>query len=155
MPFPYPPSLIGTDWGNVRLVDLPQVCERLLQLVYGPPRQLLALLDVDYPLGNGVALRLDMRGRALAVIRDMPLTGIGLDTFPLVQSHFCTGYFIGLETHAQDLLATVVVDLGLPGLLAFLSLLIAFYLTVFQANRRIESREVRILHVGFSAAVAA
>lgn len=124
-------------------------------LAYASPRQLLSLLDVNHPLGIGFVLRLDMWSRALAMIGDMPLTGSGLNTFSPVQSHFYTGYIIGPEPHAHNLWLQTTVDLGVPGLLAFLALLIAFFLTVLQAYRRTENREVRILLVGLSAAAVA
>ena len=124
-------------------------------LTAGPHALALALLDVQHPLGIGFALRFDMWSRALAMIRDTPLTGIGLNTFSLVQSHFYTGYIIGPEVHAHNLYLQTALDLGLPGLLAFLLLVAAFYGTVYGAYRRTESRQVQLLLVGLAAGVLA
>ncbi len=83
------------------------------------------LLSVGDVAGIGVALRLDMWGRALAMIHDMPFTGIGLNAFPAIQINFYPGYLLGPEPHAHNLYLQLALDLGFPGLLAFLWLLVA------------------------------
>jgi len=90
---------------------------------YGLPRVAQAALSVNSPLGIAASLRLDMWSRALAMIRDLPYTGIGLDAFPTVQWNFYPGVLLGPEPHAHNLFLQVALDLGLPGLLAFLWLL--------------------------------
>jgi len=109
------------------------------------------LLSTQDTLGIGVALRLDMWSRALAMIRGMPFTGIGLDTFPLVQSNFYPGVFIGPEPHAHNVFLQVSLDLGLPGLLAFIGLFIAALVMVVRIGRARASRDEMALAIGLAA----
>jgi putative inorganic carbon (HCO3(-)) transporter len=111
------------------------------------------LLSVDDLLGIGVVLRLDIWSRALEMIGDMPYTGIGLNTFPVIQSNFYPGFLIGPELHAHNLLLQVALDLGLFGLAAFLWLLIASGFTVAQAYRLRPDRDGRALSMGLAAAL--
>lgn len=73
--------------------------------------------------GFGVVSRLEIWQRALAMIGDMPYTGIGLNTFPLVMDRFYPGVALGPEPHAHNLFLQSAVDLGLPGLVAWAGLL--------------------------------
>jgi putative inorganic carbon (HCO3(-)) transporter len=124
-------------------------------LAYGPERAARALLSVDHPIGIGVVLRLDIWSRALAMIRDMPYTGVGLNTFPLVQTNFYPGVLLGPEPHAHNLFLQTAVDLGLPGLLALVWLLAAFSVVVIRAYRATLDRDLRVLLVGLAAGVLA
>jgi hypothetical protein len=124
-------------------------------LAYGPDRAVLASLSLEHPIGIGVALRLDIWSRALAMIHDMPYTGVGLNAFPLIHIHFYPGFLLGPEPHAHNLFLQAGVDLGLPGLGALLWLLAAFYLTVIQAYRATSNRNLRVLLVGLAAGVLA
>ena len=95
-------------------------------LAYGPSRAALALLSYDHPLGIAVVLRLDIWSRAWAMVRDMPFTGVGLNTFPVIQTHFYPGFLLGPESHTHNLFLQTAVDLGLLGLWALLWLLVTF-----------------------------
>src|SRR5690606_4655691 len=53
---------------------------------------------------------------------DMPYTGVGLNTFPLVMDRFYSGVALGPEPHAHNLFLQIAVDLGLPGLVAWCGL---------------------------------
>ena len=122
---------------------------------YGPARAAFALLSLDHPIGAGVVLRLDIWSRALAMVRDMPYTGIGLNTFPLIQAQFYPGVLLGPEVHAHNLVLHTAVDLGLPGLLAFLWLIVAFFVVVTRAYRATQNRDLRVLLAGLAAGVVA
>ena len=124
-------------------------------LAYGPGRAARALLSMDHPIGIGVVLRWDIWSRALAMVHDMPYTGVGLNTFPLVQMHFYPGVALGPEPHAHSLFLQTAVDLGLPGLLAFLWLLVAFCFVVVRAYRATSDQDLRVLLVGLAAGVLA
>jgi hypothetical protein len=50
----------------------------------------------------------------------MPYTGIGLDAFPVVQSHFYPGFYLGPEPHAHSLFLQLALDYGLLGLVCFI-----------------------------------
>ncbi len=71
--------------------------------------------------------RLEIWGRALYMIQDFPFTGIGANTFNQIVDTFYPFFTSGLSGkvgHAHNLLLQVAVDLGIPGLIAFLALLI-------------------------------
>lgn len=72
---------------------------------------------------------------ALQMVRDFPLTGIGLNTFPLVMANMYP-FFVSLSKapHAHNLFLQTAVDLGIPGLLAFFGLLAAFAMTLRRAT---------------------
>ena len=122
-------------------------------LATGPTRVIQYLLSVDNPVGIAVALRLDIWSRALAMIRDMPYTGIGLNTFPVIQTSFYPGFLLGPAPHAHNLFIQTALDLGLPGLAAFLYLLVAWTFLVWSKYRSTENREYRILLLGLIAGV--
>jgi len=124
-------------------------------LTYGPSRAALALLSLENPFGIAVVLRLDIWSRALAMVRDMPFTGAGLNTFPLIQTHFYPGLLLGPEPHAHSLFLGTAVDLGLPGLVALLWLLVVFYVTLVAGYRLSTNRDVQVLLVGLAAGVLA
>lgn len=126
-----------------------------LMWAYGPSRAGLTLLSLDRPLGAGVLLRLDIWSRAWAMIRDMPYTGVGLNTFPLVQTHFYPGMLLGPEPHAHNLALQTAVDLGVPGLLALLWLAVAFFLMVVRAYHATANGDLRVLLVGLAAGFVA
>jgi putative inorganic carbon (HCO3(-)) transporter len=75
---------------------------------------------------SGFDVRLEVWSRALYAIGDFPFTGIGMGTFKLVVPVMYP-YFLAISTdpvpHAHNLFLQVAVDLGLPGLIAFLAIL--------------------------------
>ena len=119
------------------------------------PALALTALDVKHVAGIGVVLRLDIWSRALAMLGDMPITGIGLDSFPLIQTQFYPGHLLGPETHAHNLLLQLMLDLSVAGLLGFLWLVVAFAAITGQALRREPEPWTRALLAGAAAGVAA
>jgi hypothetical protein len=128
------PLLLTVLWLPLRALGLRQVVD--------------SLLSADHPLGIAAVLRLDMWSRALAMIRDMPYTGIGLDSFGAIQSHFYPGVMIGAEPHAHNLFLQVALDLGLPGLFAFLWLLASIGSAALNAYHGCGDAESRALLLG-------
>jgi hypothetical protein len=124
-------------------------------LAYGPQRAALTLLSIDNRLGLGVVLRLDIWGRALAMLHDMPWSGIGLNTFPLIQTGFYPGLLLGPEPHAHSIFLQTALDLGLLGLAAFLGLLVSFTIQWVRAYRATTHPELRPLLIGSAGAVLA
>jgi hypothetical protein len=100
-------------------------------------------LQVTAALGERIswAGRAEIWRRAVRVIRDHPLTGIGFDTlFPVIHARYPT-FLIrpGHDgTHAHNFFLQVALDLGLPGLVAFLWLLGAFGWMVGRVYREVE-----------------
>lgn len=113
------------------------------------------MLSTNNPVGIAVALRLDMWSRALTMIHDMPYSGIGLNTFSVIQSSFYPGYLLGPEPHAHNLFLQTALDLGLPGLLAFLWLLAAWIFGVRQKYSESNVHEYKVLLLGLVAGVIA
>jgi len=76
---------------------------------------------------GGLEGRLEVWSRALYAISDFVFTGIGLGTFgrviPLLYPYFLIAPDASVP-HAHNLLLQVAVDLGLPGLIAYLALLL-------------------------------
>ena len=93
-------------------------------------------LSIDDVAGAGVVLRLDIWNRALAMLRDLAFTGAGLDGYERLQVGFYPGLLLGPEVHAHTLLLQVALDLGMPGLISFLGLLVAFFRMVALADAR-------------------
>lgn len=114
------------------------------------------LITLDNPVGKAIVLRLDIWSRGLNMIRDMPLTGIGINTFPLIQTHFYPGFLLGPEPHAHNLYLQTALDLGIPGLIALLWFFIAWAVRVrvnYQNNQRQAEQGYLILLAGIFAAV--
>ena len=74
---------------------------------------------------TSLAGRQEVWSRALYMLEDFPFTGIGLGTFDLVQPLLYPFFLsVGPAHHAHNLFLQVAVDLGLPGLIAYLALLL-------------------------------
>ncbi len=125
-------------------------------VVAGPREVAIGLLSYGHPIGVGVVLRIDMWSRALAMIRDMPFTGVGLNTFPIMQSQFYPGYALGPnEPFAHNHFLQTAVDLGVPGLVGFVWLAAAFYATLLRSRRDRLGRDLEVTLVGIGAGLAA
>jgi putative inorganic carbon (HCO3(-)) transporter len=74
--------------------------------------------------GSGVS-RWEVWGRALYMLRDFPLTGIGLNTFGFVLNAMYPAFSVQPDQplpHAHNFFLQVGLDLGLPGLAAVVAL---------------------------------
>lgn len=111
----------------------------------------LRLLAIKDTFGIAIVLRLDMWSRALAMIREQPFTGIGINSFPAIQTHFYPGYLLGPEVHAHNVFLQVALDQGLPGLLAFLTLLAAAGAMALRGLRRRPPADQDALIAGLAA----
>jgi putative inorganic carbon (hco3(-)) transporter len=120
-----------------------------------PVRLATALLSIDDLGGIAVVLRLDMWSRAVAMIGDMPFTGIGLNTFPLIQSQYYPGIYIGPEPDAHNLFLQTALDLGLPGLIAFLWFVTLWMMGMLKQVKHVTNRNSRLLIIGAIAGVVA
>lgn len=80
--------------------------------------------------------RLRLYRNSLYLLGDYPFTGIGLgDTFAMVYSRYQLLIQVPFLTYSHNLLLSVGLGLGLPGLAALLWLLISFYIYVFRIER--------------------
>jgi putative inorganic carbon (HCO3(-)) transporter len=120
-------------WPRLRWLLLP-VCATLILLLWrGRSQQLQQWAGQLLNTGTITSLagRQEVWSRAIYMIQDFSYTGIGLGTFDLVQP-LLYPFFLsaGLAHHAHNLFLQVAVDLGLPGLIAYLALLLgSFYST--------------------------
>jgi putative inorganic carbon (HCO3(-)) transporter len=85
----------------------------------------------------GVEGRIEIWLRSLFMIRDFPFTGIGMGDFGHVVDTFYPFYIYkaGEVPHAHNLFLQIAVDLGIPGLIAWLSLLFVVTVTAWQSYR--------------------
>jgi putative inorganic carbon (HCO3(-)) transporter len=74
---------------------------------------------------GGFAGRMEIWSRAIYMIQDFPFTGVGMGAFgPVADALYPFIQFApGTLEHAHNLFLQVAVDLGLPGLVAFLAVL--------------------------------
>jgi putative inorganic carbon (HCO3(-)) transporter len=115
----------------------------------------LALIGAWYRLGSGyllgllaatgaernVTIRFEIWQRALEMVRDHPWTGVGLNTFSLVANARYRLFSASPEevlqlTHAHNAFLQVAVDLGIPGLVAYVALLLDLVLAGWIVWRR-------------------
>ncbi len=75
-------------------------------------------------ISDGVETRLEIWSRALSIISDYPLTGIGMGSFQNTMDALYPLDILakGRISHAHNLFLQISVDLGIPGLLAFLAI---------------------------------
>jgi putative inorganic carbon (HCO3(-)) transporter len=87
----------------------------------------LLLAAVQSEALGDAAGRLEVWSRALYAVQDFAFTGIGMGTYPrvipLLYPYFLFGPDVNIP-HAHNLWLQVAVDLGLPGLIAFLAMLL-------------------------------
>lgn len=88
---------------------------------------------------GGLDGRIEVWSRALYAIQDFAFTGIGMGTFarviPLLYPYFLVGPDAAIA-HAHNLWLQAAVDLGLPGLIAFVSMVV---LTAVLAGRSLRT----------------
>lgn len=131
---------------------------------------LVALIALGY--GNAMldfVLRMDARGatlasrwevwqRGLMMVRDFPYTGIGIGTYNPI-AHLLYPFFIAapdeVVPHAHNQFLQVAVDLGIPGLIVYIGLLIAFGVCALRAYRVNQETNIRALIIGLVAGMFA
>lgn len=100
--------------------------------------------------------RIEIWSRALYAIQDFPFTGTGLGTFRQVVHLLYPLFTVGPDVdiaHAHNIFLQVALDVGLPGLIAYLALLWVAGILAWQAARP-GSTLVRMLAIGLVASLA-
>lgn len=108
-------------------------------LLYGG--SIFETLELSSSAGDSSALavdtlegRLEVWSRAVYAIQDFPFTGMGMDAFRRVVHVLYPLFLIGPEVetiHAHNEFLQATLDLGIPGLIAFVALyLIAFWMLI-------------------------
>ncbi len=133
-------------WPAVRYVLLLALMALPILLWRAGAQQLQQVADALSSTGTVTSLagREEVWSRAIYMLEDMPLTGIGMGAFdrvqPLLYPFFLSS---GVVHHAHNLFLQVGVDLGLPGLIAYLALWIGSVYSTWRAWRK--SLETRFL----------
>ena len=102
------------------------------------PARVVEALSATQSLG-GVDGRPEVWSRALYMIQDFPFTGVGMGTFKPVANLLYPFFTLGPDAdvpHAHNLALQVAVDLGLPGLIAWLALFGLVFVGAWQVYRR-------------------
>lgn len=105
-----------------------------------PPCQELLSLANSY-LATGLDFRVEVWSRAWMIIRDFPLTGVGMGLFadtvqwfyPYTRTDAAAGMFV---PHAHNLFLQIAVDLGIPGLISWLLVFGAAIHSAWQGARQ-------------------
>jgi putative inorganic carbon (HCO3(-)) transporter len=100
-----------------------------------------------------VSLRFDIWRRALYMVQDFPYTGVGLNAFSPTANTLYPLLTIPPQrvlqlTHAHNAFLQVAVDVGIPGLIAYLALLIGFFIAWTTAYSGLEQGPLRAISVG-------
>ena len=96
----------------------------------------LALLSSGVSLG-GLEGRLEVWLRAIYMIQDFPFTGVGLGLFGDVADNLYPFFLSapGSVPHAHNLFLQIAVDVGIPGLIAWLAILFIMLTLAWQLHR--------------------
>lgn len=111
---------------------------------------LVETMDVG-PGGLSLAGRQEAWQRAIYMIQDFPFTGIGIGTFDRVADVLYPFFLIGPDAnipHAHNNLLEVGVDTGIPGLVAYVALLVAFGVAAWRAYLTLTDAAPRALIAG-------
>ena len=100
--------------------------------------RIFALFSAGSAIG-GLSGRPEVWSRALYMIQDFPFTGVGMGSFKPVANLLYPFFTLGPDAdvpHAHNLALQVAVDLGLPGLVAWLALFGLVFAGAWQVYRR-------------------
>lgn len=119
-------------------------------------------LSLDLATGSGsinsLAARMELWERAIYIMEDFPLTGVGMGMFrrvvPLLYPTFRIPPTVDLG-HAHNQWLAAGVDVGVPGLIAFGALWLGAGWMTWQSRRWTDEPAVRLLVLGLAAGLAA
>ena len=130
--------LIALRWRWGWLAALLAACGSAVAIWRIGPQQVAEMVIAGKALG-GADQRVEIWSRALFMLQDFPFTGIGMGTFRQVANLLYPFFLAGPEAeipHAHNIFLQVGVDLGLPGLIAWLALLILVCVCAWLVYRR-------------------
>lgn len=153
---------LGRRWwlGAVVLLLVAAIATAVV-LQGGEERFLLLLRTVGAggALGSaGLAGRQEIWARAIYGLQDFPFTGMGMGAFRRVVHHLYPLFLVGPETdigHAHNHLLQAGLDLGLPGLVAYLAIWLGAGALLGQSWQRAGNKRLRALAVGLGGALFA
>jgi len=141
---------LPSRWRIVLLIALGIGLFGLLSYVHNSTSQIDLVGDT-----LGLSGRLEIWSRALLAIADYPLTGVGMNGFRQVVNTLYPLFGISEEIdlgHAHNHLLQVALDLGLPGLVSYLSLWTIAGALLWQTARNLTHRHAQ--HHAYYALVA-
>jgi putative inorganic carbon (HCO3(-)) transporter len=129
----------------------------LFGIAYQPVKRLL-LTQAGTSLQSDVSGRLELWSRAIMAIEDFPFTGMGMNTFRRAVMVLYPTFITAPDTdvaHAHNHLLQAAVDLGLPGLIAYISLWMGAALLLGRAHRYAVDWRARLIVSGMGAGLVA
>jgi len=141
-------ALLRFRWGWILLASLGAAGFLALNWL-GLGRSLEIMLSASST--GGVALRQEIWSRALMIIQDFPFTGIGMGSFTRVADVMYPFFHgsPGTINHAHNLFLQIAVDLGIPGLIAWLAIFFIVTLMAVQLLQKgRQNRDLRLSALG-------
>jgi O-antigen ligase len=126
-------------------------------IYFAPPRAGAEAERLDRHNEISSSSRLEMWSSGLAIVRDHPLTGAGVNMYragPVREQYPVPSYASGILPHAHNEWLQAATDLGLPGLLVFLGFQAAALWMLWRVWRDGEAHE-RALALAIGAGLAA
>jgi putative inorganic carbon (hco3(-)) transporter len=125
----------------------------------GPGRAAnLAISSSGPGMASNVEGRMELWSRAIYGIQDFPLTGMGMNTFrkvmPALYPTFLTSPNYDVA-HAHNQLLQAALDLGLPGLVAYVALWLLLAVMLTRVYRCATDSRIRVLAGGLGAGLIA
>jgi putative inorganic carbon (HCO3(-)) transporter len=116
-----------------------------------------AIAPVGTGLTHTVTVRLELWSSGLQAIKDFPLTGMGMNTFrKLMPLHYPIATVYEEEKpHAHNHLIQAGIDLGIPGLVAYLALWVIAARELIAVHRRARERIHAVIASGLAAGLIA
>ncbi len=100
---------------------------------------------------GGLEARLELWSRALYMIQDFPFTGVGLGMFDRVLDMLYPGFLLDLNAdvyHPHNAFLAQAVTAGLPGLIAFLALILLLLFMALRSIHLSRGEESYLLSIG-------
>jgi putative inorganic carbon (HCO3(-)) transporter len=129
--------LLRWRWGWVAILGAALAAGALYLAGYFPSQAALSA-GVHTIFGSlGLEERLELWSRAIYASQDFPFTGIGLGAFNEVVDLLYPLFLVGpgKASHAHNLFLQIAVDLGIPGVIAWLAILLGVLTTAWQLYR--------------------
>jgi putative inorganic carbon (HCO3(-)) transporter len=127
--------------------------------VYGVQPSLELVMDsVGDSAISGAEGRLELFSRGLYMLQDFSFTGVGLGMFPKVLPLLYPLFLVGPDAevpHVHNIYLQAGIDHGIPGLIAFLALILLLGVMGVQAIRHSRGHPWEPLAIGLSAGFAA
>ena len=131
--------ILGTTLGSARLLNL-------------------AISSSGPGMASNVSGRVELWSRALYGIQDFPLTGMGINAFrkvmPALYPTFLTASDFDVA-HAHNHLLQAALDLGIPGLIAYLSIWLVVAVLLVRVHRDSRNPTYRLMAGGLGAGLIA